>query len=591
MYRRTADQIVKYFHQFNQIEILKMPNFNLFNFCQRNKRASRRENSPTSVVELSLSAKDLPTSKNVHYKYTKIVMCTHDPVRNLWQEIHHSEPMESSTENPEFPTKIKLEYRFEEKQKVKFSIYKVLDEEHKFDLNHENLVGSVETTLGSLTAQRVSIINMKPSGNLIVHAIEKPSMKKEIEMKLIAKDLDKKSNFGQSNAFVVISKSTADGDVEVHKTEVINDKSNPQWKKFSIPLDLLTDGDYDRPLKLKCYHKKWIGSNLIGESTFTLRQLLSTELPLTLPCLNAKKQEKHEDYVDSGKFQFVHAQLLETPTFIDYIHGGTKINCFFGIDFSASNENPVNPKSCHYLYGGPTAYEQALSAVGDIVEDIDNRFTVLGFGARKTKNSPTDNQFVVKLNAENPYCHGSAEMLSAYRSNLKTVVFDEQSNLAPCIRMVSKLAGECEPDDNRYFVQTIVTTGEISDMDETLEALVDASHLPISFVIVGVGDSKFKKMTDKLVKSDGSPLTAPSGRTARSNMVKFVRFDEFVTPELTPADGKADLGAEILHAVHDQFMYFMKSNNILPKALPCPEIMPRAPSTPEISIPTSAEME
>ena len=74
-------------------------------------------------------------------------------------------------------------------------------------------------------------------------------------------------------------------------------------------------------------------------------------------------------------------------------------------------------------------------------------------------------------------------------------------------------------------------------------------------------------------------------------MVKFVRFDEFVTAELTPADGKADLGAEILHAVHDQFMYFMKSNNILPKALPCPEIMPQAPSTPEISIPTSAETE
>ena len=39
----------------------------------------------------------------------------------------------------------------------------------------------------------------------------------------------------------------------------------------------------------------------------------------------------------------------------------------------------------------------------------------------------------------------------------------------------------------------ILTDGLINDMDETIDALVEASYLPISVIIIGVGYGDFGK--------------------------------------------------------------------------------------------------
>ena len=43
----------------------------------------------------------------------------------------------------------------------------------------------------------------------------------------------------------------------------------------------------------------------------------------------------------------------------------------------------------------------------------------------------------------------------------------------------------------RYFVLLLLTDGGVTDYAETVRALVDASHLPLSVLIVGVGDGNF----------------------------------------------------------------------------------------------------
>ena len=40
----------------------------------------------------------------------------------------------------------------------------------------------------------------------------------------------------------------------------------------------------------------------------------------------------------------------------------------------------------------------------------------------------------------------------------------------------------------------LLTDGVISDMDATVAAIVDASYLPISLIIVGVGNADFTQM-------------------------------------------------------------------------------------------------
>ncbi|KAF1649653.1 Copine-9, partial [Eudyptes chrysocome] len=47
-------------------------------------------------------------------------------------------------------------------------------------------------------------------------------------------------------------------------------------------------------------------------------------------------------------------------------------------------------------------------------------------------------------------------------------------------------------DGSQYHVLLIITDGVISDMLQTKEAIVTASALPMSIIIVGVGPAEFE---------------------------------------------------------------------------------------------------
>ena len=47
-----------------------------------------------------------------------------------------------------------------------------------------------------------------------------------------------------------------------------------------------------------------------------------------------------------------------------------------------------------------------------------------------------------------------------------------------------------------YFVLLILTDGEITDMTDTKRAVIRASRLPMSIIIVGVGSCGFEKMSE-----------------------------------------------------------------------------------------------
>jgi hypothetical protein len=56
-----------------------------------------------------------------------------------------------------------------------------------------------------------------------------------------------------------------------------------------------------------------------------------------------------------------------------------------------------------------------------------------------------------------------------------------------------------EPIDNenqKYFILLIITDGVINDFEATKDEIVLASELPISIVIIGVGDENFDKMEE-----------------------------------------------------------------------------------------------
>ena len=57
-----------------------------------------------------------------------------------------------------------------------------------------------------------------------------------------------------------------------------------------------------------------------------------------------------------------------------------------------------------------------------------------------------------------------------------------------------RMAMEIKPEKNKYMILLIITDGAIHDMEETIRLLVNGSNLPLSVLIVGVGNDDFSNM-------------------------------------------------------------------------------------------------
>lgn len=77
----------------------------------------------------------------------------------------------------------------------------------------------------------------------------------------------------------------------------------------------------------------------------------------------------------------------------------------------------------------------------------------------------------------------------------------------------------------QYFILLIITDGEITDLDQTRQAIVNASKLPMSIIIVGVGEADFKAM--EFLDGDNGVLKSVTGEPAVRDIVQFVPFQQF----------------------------------------------------------------
>ena len=67
------------------------------------------------------------------------------------------------------------------------------------------------------------------------------------------------------------------------------------------------------------------------------------------------------------------------------------------------------------------------------------------------------------------------------------------TNFTPVINHVAQFA-KAHQNGQQYFVLLILTDGIITDFEDTKAAIVSASELPMSIIIVGVGDEDFSAM-------------------------------------------------------------------------------------------------
>lgn len=71
----------------------------------------------------------------------------------------------------------------------------------------------------------------------------------------------------------------------------------------------------------------------------------------------------------------------------------------------------------------------------------------------------------------------------------------------------------------------IVTDGEIHDKQQVIDQIIECCHLPISIIIVGVGNGPFDIMNQ--LDDDDCNLVDSKGRKTSRDLVQFVEFKNF----------------------------------------------------------------
>ena len=229
------------------------------------------------------------------------------------------------------------------------------------------------------------------------------------------------------------------------------------------------------------------------------------------------------------------------------------------IDYTASNGNPAEPDSLHYI-GDNNCYETAIESVGMIVEpyDSDQNFPVFGFGGipRHLGINSVNHCFAINGNPMSPDINGIMSILSTYRETLPQIGLGGPTLFAPLLKQFLAYVQSLEGSQT-YQILLLLTDGTIHDMSMTRSLIVELSEYPVSIIIVGIGEADFEAMEE--LDGDGEVLRNDYGSPCARDIVQFVEFNASVQ--------RGDLAEQVLKEVPLQVCSHMERIGFVPVAM------------------------
>jgi hypothetical protein len=79
--------------------------------------------------------------------------------------------------------------------------------------------------------------------------------------------------------------------------------------------------------------------------------------------VNDMESKKSFDVETGSSLVLLSTFIFDKPSFVDYLRSGVQVSLVGAVDYTASNGNPSNPQSLHYL-GPGNQYREAISSCG-----------------------------------------------------------------------------------------------------------------------------------------------------------------------------------------------------------------------------------
>ncbi|KAE8912471.1 hypothetical protein PF003_g3388 [Phytophthora fragariae] len=224
-------------------------------------------------------------------------------------------------------------------------------------------------------------------------------------------------------------------------------------------------------------------------------------------------------------------------------------NMMFAIDYTTANltngEQSFGGKCLHALDpSGETLnpYQEALTRLGRVLVEFDDdrSIQVSGFGDSKTPENA-----LFSFTPENPMggCKSFNEIWQRYHDLTPTIALgDKPVNLGPVIRHATAVAREV----TGFHMLIVLVSSQLANesLADTAQAIVDASALPLSIIVIGMGDGPWdimKVLDDQL----------PQRQFDNFNFVSFQKVRHTATEE------------------RKVFVHRIQDDNAEPTAAPC----------------------
>ena len=182
-----------------------------------------------------------------------------------------------------------------------------------------------------------------------------------------------------------------------------------------------------------------------------------------------------------------------------------------GVDFTKSNtwtgKNSFDGASCslrnriiqecwpagrnlHDVTGPENPYMKAFRLIANMLKpyDDDRKIPCYGFG-----DITTGRNTVFSFFPNDEPAQDLEQLVTRYKQIVPSVLMSGPTTFAPLIRQAMRVVDQ---SGMKYHVLVILADGQITMqcLDDTTQAIVDASEFPMSIVMIGVGDGPWDEM-------------------------------------------------------------------------------------------------
>lgn len=308
----------------------------------------------------------------------------------------------------------------------------------------------------------------------------------------------------------------------VYESNIAEETRNPKWKSFKVKTSNLSKGDSKNPIKFMALHYENGSEKNLGEGYFTLEQILQGH---ALIHLEDKSKQKH-----AGTIR-VKCQIIQKTTGINENKIDSKLNFMMGIDFSDTQRRIHGLESTHLksTEEGVNQHQVALNELFDLFFCLNAQQAIpcYGFGSlkasssSKTRKEDGSSYFSITGNPSNSLVSDLNDLMEAYNKQLTSNLSGGQANFSEIIQKATYLAKFNQLRGTKeYVVLVLLTDGTIEDLENTLNSMIQAANLPLSVIIIGVGESDFDSF-ESLDRQLGLC------ETVRRDYVSFFAYKDF----------------------------------------------------------------